>query len=324
MVNSLAIQTSGYENPKMNLQQMRYFCAVVDNHFNLTGAADSLHTSQPGVSKQLHLLERELGIDLLLRSGHRIRGLTSQGATAHQIARRMLREVNNLKMLGADFANENAGEFIVAATHIHERYWLLPVILKFGKAFPCVRFRLQRGSPTQVLEMVASGEAHIGISTITEESRDEVLTLPCHELHRSILLPKSHPLHRKKKISLADLAIYPLIINSSIFSGGWSVLRLFEANGYKPEVVLNIPDTEVIKSCVEQGLGIAILPTKVYDAKKDRAISAVNASHIFEPMRSCVLIQQNYYLRAYAFEFIRMFAPQWTREATEKAMLAPQ
>jgi LysR family transcriptional regulator, cys regulon transcriptional activator len=306
----------------MNLQQLRYLSAVVENRFNLTGAASTVHTSQPGVSTQLRQLERELGIDLLVRKGNRITGLTEAGKEALRISRRVLGDVQNLRTLGTDYSVSDRGELVVGVTHIHERYWLLPVILRFGKEYPNVVLRLLRGTLSQVLDMVVDGSAHLGISTISGGTRESLIMLPCHTLHRSVFVPRNHPLTRKKRLTLADIARYPLIINTAAFSGGWNVLRILEAHSLKPHVVLHITDTEVIKICVAQNIGITVLPTKVLDPVQDAGIQAIDVSNMFEPMKSCVVLQRNYYLRQYESAFIQMFAPQWNRAAIDKAVQA--
>lgn len=303
----------------MNLQQLRYLCTVVGHDFNVSRAARSLHTTQPGISKQIRLLERELGVDLLVRRGNRIVSVTDPGRAAVDIAARVVQEIANLKTLGEEFTTSARGRLVVASTHVHARYWLLPVIVQFGKRFPNVQLKILRGTTIQVVGMVQSGEAQIGVCTPPEQSADDLLLLPCHTVERSVLVPPGHPLLRKRRIALKDLARYPLIIQTAASSGGWTVLQAFEAQGLKPNVVLEIVDATMAKACVEQNIGITVLPSRVFDRKRDMNLRAIKASHLFAPLVIHAVIHKNSYLRNYTQEFIHMFAPNWDHRAIELA-----
>ena len=301
----------------MNLQQLRYLCTVVDQDFNVSQAARSLHTTQPGISKQIRLLERELGVELLVRRGNRIVSITDPGRAAVDIATRVVQDIANLKTLGEEFTTSARGRLAVASTHVHARYWLLPVIVQFGKRFPNVQLKILRGTTTQVVGMVQSGEAQIGVCTLPEENADDLLLLPCHKVERAVLVPPKHPLLRTRRITLADLAHYPLIIQTAASSGGWTVLQAFEAQGLRPNVVLEVVDATMAKACVEQNIGVTVLPFRVFDRKRDVNLRAINASHLFAPLEIHTVIHKNSYLRSYANEFIHMFAPDWNEQAIE-------
>jgi LysR family transcriptional regulator, cys regulon transcriptional activator len=301
----------------MNLQQLRYLCTVIDQDFNVSQAARSLHTTQPGVSKQIRLLERELGVELLVRRGNRIVSMTDPGKAAADIAMRVVRDIANLKTLGEEFTASARGRLAIASTHVHARYWLLPVIVQFGKRFPNVQLKILRGTTTQVVGMVQSGEAQIGVCTLPEDDTDELLLLPCHKVERAVLVPPKHPLLRKRRITLSDLANYPLIIQTAASSGGWTVLQAFEAQGLRPNVVLEVVDATMAKACVEQNIGITVLPMRVFDRKRDVNLRAINAGHLFAPLVIHTVIHRNSYLRSYANEFICMFAPDWDGRAIE-------
>ena len=306
----------------MTLQQLRYFCAVVEHKFNISNAARTLHTSQPGISKQIGLLETELGVYLLVRRGNRLVGVTEPGQTALMISKRILRDSQNLRLLGDEFTKELSGKLIVAATHVHARYWLPPVIVAFKKKYPHVQLELLRAAPLNVIQMVSSGEAHLGICTRPEPISDDLIALACHKLERCVLCPPGHPLLRKKKLTLEDIAKYPLVLQTATYTGGWEIKRALEKKGIKPNIVLSVADAEIAKVCVEQGLGITVFPSRVIDRKRDRLIRTIDASHLFEPIKSHVVLHQNYYLRGYASDFICMFAPQWGRNAIQEAMAA--
>jgi LysR family transcriptional regulator, cys regulon transcriptional activator len=304
----------------VNLRQLRYLCEVVDRGFNVSRASKALHTSQPGISKQILALERELGIDMLVRKGNRVVALTTPGQIALDIARRMLNDADNLRSLGDEFTRDETGSLVVATTHVHARYWLLPVVKEFKKRYPNVHLSLRQGQPLQIADLVSSGNADIGISTPPIDARDELIMLPCHKVLRCIITPPRHPLLKIKQVSLRDLAHYPFINLDAAFGSGRRVMRIFEAEGLKPNVVLSATDADVIKAYVAQGLGIAALPAVAFDPARDRNLRAIDVNHLFEPNTNCIEIRRNYYLRGYMYEFMRMFAPQWTREAVTKAM----
>ena len=304
----------------MNLQQLRYLREVVDRGFNVSLAGKVLHTSQPGISKQIRALEQELGVDMLIRKGNRVVGLTPPGQIALEIARRILSDADNLRSLGDEYTHDESGSLIVATTHVHARYWLLSVVEQFKKRYPDVHLSLRQGQPAQIAELVSSGNADIGISTPPLEPRDELIMLPCHKVFRCVITPPRHALLKLKRVTLRDLARYPLINLDSAFGSGMRVMRIFEAEGLKPNVVLSATDADVIKAYVAQGLGIATLPAVAFDPARDRNIRAIDVNHLFEPNTNCVEIRKNYYLRGYMYDFIQMFAPQWNRKAVREAM----
>lgn len=304
----------------MNLQQLRYLCTVASHNFNVSSAARALHSTQPGVSKQIRLLEQELGVDLLVRRGNRIVSVTDPGKSALDIATRVIQDVANLKALGEESTAAGHGHLTVASTNVHARYWLLPVIVQFSKRFPNVHLKLLRGTPTQVIGLVQSGEAQIGVCTPPEGNVDDLVLLPCHAIERAVITPVGHPLLRRRRITLEDLARYPLIIQTAASSGGWTVLQAFEARRLKPKLVLDIVDAEMAKACVEQNIGVTVLPSRVFDKKRDRNMRAIDASHLFAPLVIHAVLHRKSYIRSYAHEFIHMFAPKWNRATVEAAL----
>jgi len=301
----------------MNLQQLRYLCTVVSHDCNVSSAARVLHTSQPGVSKQIRQLERELGVDLLVRRGNRIVSVTDPGRTALGIATRMIQDAANLKALGRDYTHAGSGQLVVAATNVHARYLLLPAIVRFSRSFPDVHLTLLRGTSSQVIGMVEAGEAQIGVCTPAGNTADDLVMLPCHEVERAVITSPAHPLLRRRRITLEDLARYPLIIQSTESGGSSTVLQAFEARGLRPKLVLDIVDAEMAKACVEQNVGVSVLPACAFDRKRDANLRAIDASHLFAPLAVHTVIHRNSYLREYAREFIHMFAPRWDGRAID-------
>lgn len=304
----------------MNLRQLRYLQGIADCNYNMSRAADQLHTAQPGISRQIQLLEAELGVQLLMRRGNRIDGLTEAGATALKIARRMLRDAEDLRQLGSDLSSSEGARLVVATTHIHARYVLRQVIKDFMDGHPRVQLILRQGGPAQIAQWVAAGEADLGISSEPQQAMPELVLLPCAKLERSVVARKEHPLLKTKRLTLEILARYPLITLDQSYIGGSAVLRAFERAGITPNIVLSAIDADVIKSYVELGLGIAILPTVAYEKSRDRALGVRDASRLFDPTITRIELRRTSLLRSAMVDFIRLVSPAWDRSMIERAM----
>jgi LysR family cys regulon transcriptional activator len=304
----------------MNLQQMRYLNEISRQGLNISDAADSLYTSQPGISKQIKLLEEELGIEIFVRNGKRITAITEPGKAILEIAQRMLLDAENLKQVGAEFRSQDSGTLTVATTHTQARYALPPVVKLFIKRYPKVKLNLHQGSPTQIAQQVLSGEADIAIATESLSLYDELITLPCYEWNHCVIVPPKHPLLAEKKLSLEKIALYPIITYDFAFSGRGKINAAFDARKITPNIVLTAIDADVIKTYVELGLGIGIVAHMAYITGRDRHIRMIEAGHLFQPSTTRVAIRKNEYLRGYTYHFIELFAPHLTREMVAKAL----
>lgn len=304
----------------MKLQQLRYICEVARQNLNLSNAAEALFTSQPGISKQIRSLEEELGVDIFVRHGKRVVAVTEPGKAILEIAQRMLNDVENLRQVGEEFTEEDKGHLTIATTHTQARYALPHVIQRFTKRYPAVRLSLRQGSPTQISELVTSGEADIAIATEAIELYEDLVMLPCYEWNRCVLVPPGHPLLKAKKLTLEAMASFPIITYDFAFTGRSRINQAFADKGLTPNVVLTAIDADVIKTYVELGLGIGIVAMMAYDPKRDTHLRAMDASHLFEPSTTRIGIRKNSYLRGYTYEFIEMFAPHLTRKVVDDAM----
>lgn len=304
----------------MKIQQLRYLCEVARRGLNVSDAAEKLHTSQPGISKQIRLLEEELGVEVFVRNGKRITAITEPGRAILTIAERILQEARNLKRVGEEFTQETAGRFTIATTHTQARYALPPVIERFVKRYPKVRLTLIQGNPTQIAGHVIAGEADIAIATEALESFDELVSLPCYQWNRCVVAPPNHPLLKEKALTLETIARYPIITYDFAFAGRSKVNKAFEQRGLSPNVVLTAIDADVIKTYVELGLGVGILAEMAFDPKRDKGLRAMNASHLFESSTTRIGLRRGDYLRAYVYDFIELFAPQLSRRVVQAAM----
>ena len=293
----------------MKLQQLRYLCETANQSLNLSKAAKKLHTSQPAISKQIQLLEDELGVAILVRNGKRIIQVTPPGQMIIKIANRILRDADNLTKVAQEFTNEAGGTLTIATTHTQARYVLPPVIKQFTLRYPKVKLILRQGSPTQISELVTSGEADIAIATEAIEQFQELIMLPCYQWNRCVVVPPKHPLLKLKKLTLEVISQYPIITYDFAFTGRSKINKAFESVGLTPNVVLTAIDSDIIKTYVELELGIGILAKMAFDPQRDKHLRSIDASHLFEPSTTRIGISRDNYLRGYIFDFIEMFSP---------------
>lgn len=304
----------------MNLQQLRFLNEVVRQGLNISGAANALYTSQPGISKQIKLLEEELGIEVFVRNGKRIVAVSEPGKAVLEIAQRMLHDAGNLKQVAQEFHSQDTGTLILATTHTQARYALPPVVKQFIKRYPKVKLGLHQGNPTQIAEQVLSGEADIGIATESLSNYDKLLTLPCFEWHHCVVTPLKHPLLDEKKLTLAKLAQYPIVTYDFTFSGRSKIDEAFAAAKIEPNIALTAIDADVIKTYVELGLGVGILAELAFIPERDKHLRMLDAGHLFKPSITRLAVRKNEYLRRYTYDFIELFAPHLTRKVVEEKM----
>lgn len=308
----------------MRLQQLRFLCEIANQNLNLSKAADSLHTSQPGISRQIQLLEEELGVTIFVRNGKRIVKMTPPGQAIIKIAERMLRDAENLKQIGQEFSDKASGTMIIATTHTQARYALPSVIKRFTERYPKVKLILRQGSPTQISTLVSSGEADLAIATEAIELFQELVMLPCYQWNRSIIVPPKHPLLKRQPLTLEAITQYPIITYDFAFTGRSKINQAFESKGLTPNVVLTAIDADVIKTYVELGLGIGILAKMAFDPQRDKHLRAIDASHLFEASTTRIGISRNSFIRSYVYDFIEMFAPHLNQTTVKAAMKGRQ
>jgi LysR family cys regulon transcriptional activator len=304
----------------MKLQQLRYLHEVARRGLNLSEAALALHTSQPGISKQIRLLEDELGVQILVRNGKRVVDITEPGRIILDIAARILLDTENLKQVGREFGAEASGELTIATTHTQARYVLPPIVQRFIQRYPKVRLSLREGSPQQLAALMLAGEADIAIITEAYEEYEDLVTLPCYQWNRCVITPPGHSLLKETHITLEAIARYPIITYDFAFSGMSPIKRAFDARGLKPNVALTAVDADVIKAYVELGVGIGILAKLAVDPARDSGLRLIEANQLFEPSTTRIGLRRNTYLRGYVFDFIEMFSPHLTRRVVETTM----
>ncbi|MGC3961990.1 MAG: HTH-type transcriptional regulator CysB [Rhodocyclaceae bacterium] len=304
----------------MNLQQLRYVYEVARRNLSVSEAADALFTSQPGVSKQIKLLEEELGVEIFVRHGKRLVAVTEPGQKVIEVAGRMLREADNLRAVGEEYHNEDAGRLSIATTHTQARYALPRVVGDFLRRYPKVQLSLHQGSPQQICEMVLSGEADLAIATEAIADYPDLVMMPCYQWNRSVIAKPGHPILREQPLTLEAIAKYPIITYDFAFAGRSLINKAFVGRGLKPKVVLTAIDSDVIKTYVAMDLGIGLIASMAYDPMIDRQLAAVDASHLFESSTTRIGLPRNAWLRGYVYAFIESFAPHLTRRVVDASL----
>ena len=308
----------------MNLHQFRFVQEAVRRELNLTETAKALFTSQPGVSKAILELEAELGVDIFARHGKRLRRVTEPGRQVLKSIETIMREVGNLKRIGEEFSQQDAGTLSIATTHSQARYFLPEPIRQFRKKFSKVTISLHQGSPQQVARMVLEEVAEIGLATESLTGFDELVTLPCYEWHHAVVMPSGHPLTSLERISLEDLAIYPLVSYHPSFSGRTRVDQAFAARHLKPDIVLEAIDADVIKTYVKLGLGIGIVAEMAArDEPAGGELVWRPVGHLFGQNVTRIAFKRGAYLRNFVYAFAETTSERLTPALVARAMTGP-
>jgi LysR family cys regulon transcriptional activator len=306
----------------MNFQQLRIIREAVRRDFNLTEVANALYTSQSGVSKHIKDLEDELGIELFVRRGKRLTGLTAPGKELVGIVERMLLDALNIKRLAEQFSNRDVGQLTVVTTHTQARYALPEVVAKFKAEFPKVHLALHQGSPKELAAMLRAGEADIGIATEALDEEADLVAFPWYQWRHAAIVPGSHPLAAAGRFTLAELAEYPLITYHEGFTGRGRIDRAFADAGLTPDIVMSALDADVIKTYVELGLGVGIVASMAYHPKKDEGLTLLDGADIFPTNTTRIAVRRGHYLRGFAYRFIELCSADLTESAV-RAALAP-
>ncbi|MBV8125067.1 MAG: CysB family HTH-type transcriptional regulator [Burkholderiaceae bacterium] len=307
----------------MNFQQLRSVRETLRRNFNLTDVALALHTSQPGVSRQIRELEDELGVEIFVRAGKRLTGLTEPGRQVLPIVEQLLRGADSLRQAGADFASKGSGNLRIAATHSQARYALPPVVRDFRLQHPDVTLHMHQGSPQQIARMLLDGEADVGIATEALTQYSELVALPCYRWTHTVLTPPGHPLAREaaqgQVLSLERLAQFPIITYETGYTGRSHIDQAFAKAGLDVDLVLVAMDADVIKTYVELGLGVGIVAAIAYDEERDKHLASIDARHLFADNMTRLAVRRDVYLRDYIYDFIATFAAPLTRAVVEQS-----
>ncbi len=306
----------------MNFHQLQYAVAIAHHGLSVTQAASALGTSQPAISRALKALERELGFDLFVREGRAFSRITPQGTRVLEYATRALAEIASLKAVAADLNQDNRGTLSIATTHTQARYVLPPVVQAFRERYPEVELHLHQGTSEQIAEMVATDRVQLAIATGSDALFPGLVLLPVYRWHRQVIVPKRHPLAGTRKLTLQELAKYPLVTYVFSFSGGSSLQNVFSREGLSPKVALTARDSDVIKTYVRLGLGVGIVASVAIEPAHDADLVVLDASHLFPIHTTWVGFRRGTLLRNFAYEFMQLFGPHLSRQLIDRAIEA--
>lgn len=302
----------------MNFQQLRIIREAVRCNFNLTDVGNALFTSQSGVSKHIKDLEDELGVELFVRKGKRLLGLTDPGRELLEIVERILLDANNIKNLVEQYSQRDEGQLTIVATHTQARYALPQVVNEFKKSFPKVHLKLHQAGPGEIVSMLLSGEADIGVATEALSDVDKLDSFPYYTWHHSVIVPKNHPLEKVKKLTLQNIAEYPIVTYHEGLTGRARIDESFSEAGITPDFVMSALDADVIKTYVELGMGIGIIASMAFVPAKDSDLRLLDSSHLFGENTTYLALRRGHYLRSFAYRFLELCSPALD-EATVRA-----
>ncbi len=305
----------------MKLQQLRYIVEVLNNNLNVSATAEALFTSQPGISKQVRMLENELGIQIFGRSGKHLTHVTSAGQEVINIAQQILSKVEGIKAVAREHTQPDEGRLRIATTHTQARYALPEVIQGFIKKYSKVSLQMSQGTPAQISDAAAKGEADFAIATESLHLYNDLVMLPCYHWNRSIIVRKDHPLARKQDLTITDIAKYSLVTYVFGFTGRSELDAAFEKAGVEPKIAFTATDADVIKTYVRLGVGIGVIASMAIDPKIDGDLVAIDASHLFKASTTKIGFRRGSFLRGYMFDFIERFAPHLTKDIVTRAMI---
>ncbi len=306
----------------MKLQQLRYVWEVSRQGLNVSATAQSLFTSQPGISKQIRLLEDELGIEIFARSGKHLTHVTPAGQEVIAKAGEILSQVNNIKRVAEEYREEKRGQLSIATTHTQARYALPEVIDQFIADYPEVSLHMHQGTPQQIAELASDGQVDFAIATEGLEHFSDLIMLPCYSWNRCVVVPKGHPLTLASTLSLEQVAAHRLVTYVFGFTGRSKLDEAFDRAGLEPRVVFTATDADVIKTYVRLGLGIGIMARMAFDPLQDKDLVAIDASHLFAPSTTMIAFRRGTFLRTYMYDFMELFAPHLTKTQVQAAFAA--
>ncbi|MCK8045989.1 MULTISPECIES: HTH-type transcriptional regulator CysB [Shewanella] len=304
----------------MKLQQLRYIAEVVNHNLNVSATAENLYTSQPGISKQVRMLEDELGIQIFGRSGKHLTHVTPAGQQVISIANDILGKVESIKKVAEEYTKPDQGELNIATTDTQARYALPHIIQGFIDRYPKVNLHMHQGTPSQISELAARGDADFAIATEAMHLYSDLIMLPCYHWNRSIVVTRDHPLAARSNISIEDLARFPLVTYVFGFDRASEIEKSFNRAGLEPRVVFSATSADVLKTYVRLGLGVGVIASMAIDEHMDKDLVAIDASHLFGHSTTKIGFRKGNFLRTYMYDFIEHFAPHLTRPVVEQAV----
>ena len=307
----------------MKLQQLKYIVEVMNHNLNVSATAESLFTSQPGISKQVRMLEDELGVQIFARSGKHLTNVTQAGREVIQIAQEIMGKIDAIKAVAREYTLPDQGKLNIATTHTQARYALPGVISDFMKNYPHVSLHMHQGTPQQISDAAAKGDVDFAIATEAMHLYADLIMLPCYHWNRCLLVKPGHELARKKdRVTIEDIAKFPLVTYVFGFTGRSVLDKAFQRKGLNPRIVFTATDADVIKTYVRADVGVGVLASMAVEDDIDDDLVKIDASHLFEASTTKIGFRKGNFLRSYMFDFIERFAPHLTKTVVETACMA--
>ena len=304
----------------MKLQQLRYIVEVVNNDLNVSLTSEKLYTSQPGISKQIKLLEDELNVQIFTRVGKHLSEVTPVGEQIIALAREILNKAQDIKILAKEFSQPNQGSLTITTTYTQARYTLPLVIQQFMLQYPSITLHMEQGSSAQCLLQAQTGQADFAIVTDLSDLSDDMIALPCYHWNQAVIVMKDHPLAKSKLITIEELSNYPLV--SYDFSNDGSDLnQAFIKANQVPNIVFSTTDADLIKTYVKLGVGVGIVAKMAVNESSDSEFVVLNAGHIFPYSTTYIAFARSLFLRNYMYDFISQFSPHLNRQTIDKLSL---
>jgi DNA-binding transcriptional LysR family regulator len=287
----------------MNLNQLELLRVLQETDFNLSKAADKMHVVQSAVSRQLQLLEMELGTPVFERHGKRLLGLTPLGERVMQQVEQIHQAKKNIISLADDFRDNRNGTLHIATTHTQAKY-LLPVpVQKFRQQFPNIKIYMVQSSPGNLIDLLHQHQADIAICTEKLADDDKLILRPCYQWHHCVIVPKHHPL-ATTDLTLKRLATEPILTYSPGYTGRTAIEKAFNDEDLHPDIILAAADSDVIKTYVRLGLGVGIIAETAYEPEKDSDLVALDLSGLIPASVTKIAYLKQLYLPSYCRYFI--------------------
>ena len=293
----------------MKLQQLRYVWEVTRHNLNVSETAQSLYTSQPGISKQIRLLEDELKLEIFARSGKHLTHVTPAGEEIVRMAGEIVRQSDSIKQLAQEYSSQKEGRLSIATTNTQAKYALPEVVKEFRALYPDVTLQMHQGSPDQIASLAAAGEVDFAITTENLELFNDLIMMPCYKWDRSIVVPENHPLTKENELTLASLGTHPIVTYVFWATGRSTLEEAFKREDIAPNFVFTATDADVIKSYVKLGLGVGVVAGMAFDESADEGLVSIDASHLFDSSTTYIGFRRGTFLRKYMLDFIEKFAP---------------
>ncbi len=298
----------------MNLSQIELLRVLQQTDFNLSKAAEKMHVVQSAVSRQLQLLENELGSPLFERQGKRLLGLTSLGERVMAEVDQIHRAKINIQTMAEDFRDNRNGTLHIATTHAQAKY-LLPVpVQKFREKYPGIKIYMVQSSPDNLISLLHQHQADIAICTEKLADDDKLILRPCYQWHHVVVFPPGHPL-AEGELTLERLIQYPILTYTPGFTGRSAIEKAFSDANLQPDIILAAADSDVIKTYVRLGLGVGIIAGTAYESDKDADLVARDLGHLIPSLVTKIAYLKQLFLPSYC----RFFIDQLLQEAQRKS-----